>query len=307
MEQFFRNWLGVSLIGLVFLLSSSCESTTVIAKEPVTITIAGATAMQPVLYALTDEFSRQHPHIFFDIAGGGSTIGEERARQGQVDLAASTLISPTLPSPGTTGPAAAQLLRVPIGLDGLAIVVHQENRLANLTLLQLQELYSGRNWNWQAVGGVDAEVLLVTREAGSGTQTLFTERVMGQVPIALTAVVMPTSADVIDYVASHPTAIGYVSRAYVVDQLVASGAITATVVATTPTTTPKAANVRVVPLEDQLPTTAALQAQSYHLIQPLYLVSRNRPRDWAKQFIDFALSPRGQTIIARYHLPIRSR
>lgn len=304
MKQFCKKWLRLRSAGLALLLTTSCQSTDVIAKEPVTVTIAGATAMQPVLYALTDEFSRQHPYVFFDIAGGGSTIGEERVWQEQVDLAASTLISPTLP-PGGSAVSSAKLTRIPIGLDGLAIIVHRENRLANITLIELQELYSGRQWNWQAFGGQDAEILLVTREAGSGAHTLFTARVMGQVPIALTAVVMPTSADVVDYVASHPTAIGYVSRAYVVDELVVSAPITATATTTTPTAEPKPAKVRVVALENQLPTTAALQAQSYHLIQPLYLVSRNRPRDWAKQFIDFALSPRGQAIIARYHLPIR--
>ena len=306
MQQCCRKWLSLCIAGLALLLTTSCQSTDVIAKAPVTVTIAGATAMQPVLYALTAEFSRQHPHLFFDIAGGGSTIGEERVWQGQVDLAASTLISPTLP-PGGTGTSTAKLFRIPIGLDGLAIIVHKENGLANLTLIELQELYSGRQWNWQAFGGQDAEVTLVTREAGSGAHTLFTERVMGQVPMALTAVVMPTSADVVDYVASHPTAIGYVSRAYVIDELVASAPITATATTTTPTAETKAVKVRVVSLENQLPTTAALQAQHYHLIQPLYLVSRDRPRDWAKQFIDFTLSPSGQAIIARYHLPIRSR
>lgn len=306
MRQSCSKWLRLSLIGLALLLTSSCQPTDVSTKAPVTVTIAGATAMQPLLYALTAEFSRQHPHIFFDIAGGGSTIGEERVWQGQVDLAASTLLSPTLP-PGGIAPNAAKLFRIPIGLDGLAIIVHQENRLANVTLIELQELYSGRQWNWQAFGGQDAEVLLVTREAGSGAHTRFTERVMGQVPLALTAVVMPTSADVVDYVASRPTAIGYVSRAYVLDQLAVSGAVTTTATTTPPTSDVKAAKVRVISLEEQLPTTAALQAQSYHLIQPLYLVSRNRPHDWAKQFIDFTLSPRGQAIIARYHLPIRSR
>ena len=60
-----------------------------------------------------------------------------------------------------------------------------------------------------------------------------------------------------------------------------------------------------VTIEDQLPTHETLQAQTYFLIQPLYLVTNGQPHDWPKQFIDFALSPAGQAIVANYHLPIR--
>lgn len=305
MEPLLRTWLGIG-VALVVLFTSGCQPVDVIAKEPVTIKVAGATAMQPVLYALTSEFSRQHPYIFFDIAGGGSTIGEERLWQGQVDLAASTLISPTLPPTGLTTPGQQQQ-RTPIGLDGLAVIVHPDNPLTNLTLLQLQELYSGRAWNWQSLGWRDTDVILVTREDGSGARTLFNERVMGELPTALTAIVMPTSAYVVDYVATHPTAVGYVTRAYVVEEVNAAAALSPALTPSTPAATRVAPRVTVLAIENQLPTTAALREQSYHLIQPLYLVSQQRPRDWVKQFIDFTLSPQGQAIVARYHLPLRQR
>lgn len=304
MEQWLRTWLGIGA-ALAVLFTSGCQPVDVIAKEPVTIKLAGATAMQPVLYALTTEFSRQHPYIFFDIAGGGSTIGEERLWQGQIELAASTLISPTLPT-GLTTPS-QKLQRTPIGLDGLAVIVHPDNPLTNLTLIQLQGLYSGREWSWQSLGWLDADVVLITREAGSGARTLFDERVMGELPTALTAIVMPTSADVVTYVAAHPTAIGYVSRAYVVEQVSADAAPTAPQSTATPANEVVAPAVTMIAIENQLPTTEALREQSYHLIQPLYLVSQQRPRDWVKQFIDFTLSPQGQAIIARYHLPLRGR
>jgi len=305
MKQLLRSWLGIGM-ALALGFTSGCQSVDVIAKTPVTIKVAGATAMQPVLYALTSEFSRQHPHVFFDIAGGGSTIGEERLWQGQIDLAASTLISPTQPLPGLTTPG-QKLQRTPIGLDGLAVIVHPDNPLTNLTLLQLQELYSGRAWNWQSQGWLDTDVTLITREAGSGARTLFDERVMGELPTALTAIVMPTSGDVVDYVATHPLAIGYVSRAYVVEEInedTARPPLTTTAKPTGEAVTPR---VKLVAIEDQLPTMTALHEQSYHLIQPLYLVSQPRPRDWIKQFIDFTLSPQGQAIVARYHLPLRQR
>jgi phosphate transport system substrate-binding protein len=294
----------VSLLGatlLLMLLLASCQQTRIMTPESVTITVAGATAMQPVLVDLSSEFSRQHPHVLFDITGGDSTVGEERLYQGQVDLAVSTLISPALAatvSKDTANRTISPWQRIPIGLDGLAIIVHTSNPITNVTLLQLQELYSGRIWNWQALGGNDESVQLVTRETGSGSNALFTERVLSESSMALTAVVMPTSADVVEFVAATPGAIGYVSRAYVMEWLAPPPA-TAEPTATPPFT------IRLLQLENQQPTDVALQTQSYFLIQPLYLISRRPPRDPVKQFIDFVLSNPGQRIVARYHDPIR--
>lgn len=313
--------LAISFVG--------CQQTELTATEPVNVTVAGATAMQPVLVALTAAFNQQHPQVFFDIIGGDSTTGEERVRTGQVQLAASTLISPTVPSFLNAVDSRQQLVRTPLGLDGLVIIVNQRNPIDNLTLLQLQELYSGRTWNWQTLTdidlmvanadedeGADGTVLLVAREDGSGSRKLFDERVMGSVPLALTAVVMPTSGDVVDYVAQHPAAIGYVSRAYVMEQLslfddtIADDPVTDENQPSVSENNPSPESttsvpIRLVAVEGKLPTTEALRSQSYFLIQPLYLVSNGQPRGWPRQFIDFALSPAGQAIVARYHLPIR--
>jgi phosphate transport system substrate-binding protein len=290
------SWLATSLLLLI-----SCQQTQIATRKPVTISIAGATAIYPTLVDLTTEFSRQQPHVLFDISSGNSTLGEERVHLAQVDLAASTLISPTVPSERLTVPQIKPLRRVPIGLDGLVLITHQSNPIDNLTLLQLRELYSGRVWNWQELGGNDEAVHLITREDGSGSRTLFDERIMGIEPLALTAVVVPSNADVIDEVLRYEGAIGYVSRAFVIDLLQPKTAPSpSTLTATAPPPT-----VHLIKIEDQLPTAATLATQSYFLIQPLYLVTSSQPRAVVRQFVDFTLSPAGQAIVARYHHPIR--
>ena len=67
---------------------AGCAQVMIATPTPINLTIAGATAMQPVLYELTTEFTRQHPNVRFDLRGGGSTLGEERLLAGQIDLAA---------------------------------------------------------------------------------------------------------------------------------------------------------------------------------------------------------------------------
>lgn len=285
--------LRIGLMAALVLLAA-CQPPDVAPRRTTVIRIAGATAMQPVLYELTTAFTHQHPAVLFELAGGGSTTGEERVLAGQLDLAASTLISPTAPNVAP---------RTPIGLDGLAIIVHESNPLVSVTRAQLQALYSGRIFTWAEVGGLSDEVLLISREDGSGSRQLFEARVMGEEQVALTAVVMPTSGDVVAYVAKHPNAIGYVSRAYglaAIDQAAPNGTAAAT-----PDEAAPALGVKVVALDGQLPTQQAIQTQSYPLIQPLYLVSRTRPTGWLQQFIDFTLSPAGQAIVARYHGRVR--
>lgn len=282
-------WLMLALIGL-----AACQPPDVAPRRTTVVRIAGSSAMQPVLYELTTAFTRQHPTVRFEVTGGGSTTGEERVMAGQVDLAASTLISPTVPTTAR---------RTPIGIDGLALIVHASNPITTLTVSQLQTLYSGRSFNWVDVGGPPSELLLISREDGSGSRQLFEARVMGEEPVALTAVVMPTSGDVVAYVAKHPNALGYVSRAYVLAVL-ASPAAEATAVAT-PDEAARALGVNVVAVDGQIPTQQAIQTQSYPLIQALYLVSRTRPTGWLQQFVDFTLSPAGQAIVARYHGRVR--
>lgn len=287
----------------LLLLLAACQPPEVAPRRTTMLRIAGSTAVQPVLYELTAAFTRQHPTIRFEFTGGDSTAGEEQVMAGQVELAASTLLSSTVTAAGSQSTRPSTAIRIPIGLDGLALIVHPDNPVAKLTLAQVQALYNGRALTWEEVGGLPLEVLLISREEGSGHRQLFDTRVMGEERVSLTAVVMPTSHDVLEYVAAHPHAIGYVSQAYVtaaVDQ--ASQNLTAATPAAQATDSPA---VKVLMIEEQWPTQQAIQSQSYPLIQPLYLVSRVRPTGALQQFIDFALSPAGQAIVARYHGRVR--
>ncbi|MFN8443710.1 MAG: phosphate ABC transporter substrate-binding protein [Caldilineaceae bacterium] len=297
MQSRLRTLPTITLILVSFVLFG-CEQTQVATPEPVTITIAGATSMRPVLQALSAEFSRRHPAVLFDLRGGGSTIGEEQLVAGQIDLAASTL-TPSDPQNNQDITADQKIFRVPIGIDGLAIIVHRSNKVTALSLAQVRDLFSGKIVQWSAVGGDERDVLLVSREDGSGSRQLFESRLMGAEAVSLTAIVMPTSADVVDYVAKNPQAIAYVSRSYLVDQLdqvqpdVASS------------NNSLSNQVKVVALEGKLPTLENLKDSSYLLSAPIYLVGNGQPQGTIRQFIEFILGPVGQGIVGHYHARIR--
>ena len=282
---------------LVSYVLLACEQTQVATPEPITITIAGATSMRPVLQALSAEYSRRHPSVLFDLRGGGSTIGEEQLAAGQIDLAASTF-SPPEEEINQTIPADQKLFRVPIGIDGLAIIVHHSNTVAALSVAQVRDLFSGKFVHWSAVGGEDRDVLLVSREDGSGSRQLFESRLMGIDSVSLTAIVMPT-ADVVDYVAKNPQAIAYVSRSYLVEQL---DQVQSNVESPRDSLSNQ---VKVIALEGKLPTRENLKDSSYLLSAPIYLVGNGQPQGTIRQFVEFILGPVGQEIVGQYHARIR--
>jgi phosphate transport system substrate-binding protein len=260
--------------------------------------------MHPVLHDLAAEYARRQPHVQVVVHGGGSTLGEEQVTAGRIDLAAVALLPPETSAAAPPGFSAvrSQLMRTPIGVDGLAIVVHGSNPVEALSLQQLQDLFAGRLLDWQELGGAPGEIMLVSREDGSGTRLLFEERVMGEEPVSLTAVVMPTSADVVEYVSKTPSAIGYVSRSWVLEALTAAQGES---VRDADAENGGVRSLRVLRVEGYLPTLDTLRTQTYPLIQPIYLISRGEPRGTARQFIDFVLSPAGQAVVGRYHLRVR--
>jgi phosphate transport system substrate-binding protein len=221
--------------------------------------------MQPLVEELAQAYVERHKQVSIVVEGRGSQVGVELARQGEVDIGM------------TSGkqPQDALLWSTPIALDGIAIVVHPQNPIQGLTLLQLRDIFFGRVWDWRDVGGRAGEMVAISREDASGTRAVFEEMVMKGKRVTPTAVVMPSSRAVVEYVAAHPEAIGYVSMGYL------------------------SAEIKVLEIEGMEPTPQSVRQGSYHLLRPLFLVTRGEPTGEVKGFIDFALSPTGQSIVGR--------
>lgn len=302
------GWLAVGMLMILF-GATACTQVDIQTPAPRIVRIGGATSMRPVLEALATDFAANNPGLLIEIQGGGSTIGEAKVRDGRLRLGASTLIpdeiaTPTVEladeTPQTPAPADT-LQRVPIGVDAVAIVVNAHNPILELTSQQLQGIYSGRILDWQELGGNQGAIVLVSREDGSGARVAFESRIMGDAPVSLTAIVMPTSSAVVDYVATNPMAIGYVSSAFISD---AYADVKATAAGADEEATDKL-KVHALAVDGVSPGDAAVSDNSYPVLQPLFLVTNGAPSGWAKDFIDYALSPAGQETVGDYHTPVR--
>jgi phosphate transport system substrate-binding protein len=168
-----------------------------------------------------------------------------------------------------------------VARDGIALVVHPTNPITGLTLIQAHDLFSGRAIEWDDVGGSPGLVQVISREDGSGTRDAFEAMVMGNDRVTLTALVMPNSQAVVDYVTSDPRAIGYVSMGYLNGE------------------------ARVVSVEGLLPTPDNVSRGEYHLTRELVILSRPGAPPEAQAFLHFVLSPAGQAIVAQRYGRVR--
>jgi phosphate transport system substrate-binding protein len=209
---------------------------------------------------------RQHPEIRVDVQGGGSSAGIQAATQGAANLGAS--------SRELLGPE-KQLMEIPIAYDGIAVIVHPSNPVADLSVAQIKQIFTGRLTNWRDLGQAPREIDAINREEGSGTREAFEHLVMGQTEVSPAAMVQDSNGAVREIVAGDPNAIGYISAGLVDNR------------------------VKAVTIEGVLPTPENIKNQSYKLRRRFLLVSREAPTSTCKQFVDFVLSPQGQQILEK--------
>ena len=258
---------------LVTGLLASCGEP-VATPEPVFLQAAGSGSMVRLVSDLAAAFAEQSPQISIDVMGQGTQFGLKELAAGRVDLALVAWL------PADMG---RQWRATAVARDGIAIIVHPSNALVGVGLLQLQDLFSGRIYEWQGLGAAGSRdaVQVVSREAGSGTREAFEHLVMGEKRVTPLAVVAPSAEAVVNYVAEHPEAVGYVSM----------GAVTP--------------GVKVLSVEGEMPTSQSTQGGSYPLSHELWIVAAESPVRQVQSFLRFVQSPAGQEIVGRYSGRVR--
>lgn len=225
------------------------------------IILAGSTSVQPFAEVLAEEYMMLHTDVTIDVQGGGSAAGIMAARSDTADIGMS---SRALKADET------ELWWVEIAKDGLAIIVHPDNPVRNLTLNQVRDIYADAITDWSLVGGSKSDIHVFTREEGSGTRSAFESLLMGDVGITPRAMVQDSNGAVRQLVADDPAAIGFISLGLV------------------------DARVKSLTLEGVAATQENVINGTYGLTRPFLFVARSEPTGQARQFIDFTLSPDGK-------------
>ncbi len=234
-----------------------------------TVSTDGSTSMEKVIGALSESFMAQNGDVTVNYNPTGSGSGITAVQEGTCDIG---LSSRALKDEEKS----AGLKETVLAYDGIAIIVHPDNPVSDLTLEQIAQLYTGEITNWKDVGGNDAEVVLIGREAASGTRDGF-ESITGTKDACQYRQELTSTGDVITAVSQNPDAIGYASLASVKDSV-------------------KALSVGgVTPSED------TVKDGSYPVQRPFVLVTVEGKElsPAAQAFFDYALSSDAAGIIAK--------
>ena len=174
-----------------------------------TVSTDGSTSMEKVIGGLGEMFMELNDNVTFTYNPTGSGSGIKAVQEGRCDIG--------LSSRALKAEEAEQgLVGTVLAYDGIAVIVNPENTVEDLTVEQIAAIYTGEITNWSEVGGMEAEIVLVGREAGSGTRSGF-EEIVGVEDLCQYRQELTSTGDVITAVSQNPGAIGYASLASVKD------------------------------------------------------------------------------------------
>ena len=233
-----------------------------------TVSTDGSTSMEKVINSLGESFMAANKDVKFTYNPTGSGSGIQAVTEGRCDIGLSSRAL-------KDDEKASGLVETVLAYDGIAIVVSPENPVSDLDVDTIAKIYTGEITNWKDVGGNDAEIVLIGREAGSGTRDGF-ESITGTKDACAYRQELTSTGDVINTVSQNPNAIGYASLSAVGESV-------------------KALTVGGVKASE-----ATVKDGSYVVQRPFVLVTKEGTElsPAAQAFFDYAISPEVADIIA---------
>lgn len=202
---------GAIIIGIAMMVYGLCgmigDYRVVDTPDSVKIQISGSTTCLPIVEECALKYMKLNPNKTVFVAAGGSSAGIRAVSDDISDIGMSSRdLKPE------------ELLGVtvtPIAQDKIAIIVHPDNNINDITMDSLKRIYTGKTANFDYIDGRDDAIMVVTREQGSGTRSTFESVVMDNEEIADTAIVAPSNGILRKTVAGNTAGIGYISAGYV--------------------------------------------------------------------------------------------
>ena len=231
------------------------------------ITISGSTSVGPTMEMLAEAYEKNND-VKIEIQQVGSSAGIKNTIDGTSDLGMS--------SRDLKDQEAKEVDATEIALDGIAVVTNKDNPVSDLTTEQVKDIFTGKITNWKEVGGEDAQIVLVSREEGSGTRDGFQD-ILGfeSADLVKDAQICDGSGAVKSTIEGNKNAIGYISFGYVKDGI-------------------KSVKINGIEAND----TNVLSGD-YVISRPFLLTNKKgNLSDKAKSFVEFILSEEGQNIVS---------
>jgi phosphate transport system substrate-binding protein len=250
------------------------------------ITVKGSDTMVILAQRWAELYMKNNPQTTIQVTGGGSGVGITALINGTTDICNAsrpmkqTEIEKLKARYNTLG------VEIPCAKDGVTIFLNEANKVTELTLKQISDIYTAKIRNWKELGGVDAEIRLYGRENSSGTYTYLHDEVV-KADYASTVQSLPGTAAVVNAVKKDVNGIGYGGAAYAVGV--------------------KYAKVK----KDEsstgyVPSAETIANNQYPITRYLYMYLRNRPTGETKKYIDWILGVEGQRVVTEIgYFPVK--
>ena len=232
-----------------------------------------------------ERYQEMHPEVRISVTGGGSGTGIAALINGTVDIANASrqIKAEEVESAQVNGITPVEFV---IARDAIAVIVHPDNPVSQLSLQQISDIYSGKIDNWSEVGGEDRPIVRLSRETNSGTHVYFLEIVLrlgeaeNETLFSMDTLLLPSSEGIINEIRQNPNAIGYDGLGYVPADLKTIAVAT------------NAAGPFI------LPSIQTVDDGSYPIARDLYMYTSGEPAGAVKDYLDWILSGEAQAIVA---------
>lgn len=234
--------------------SSSSGATNTRGGYPQPITIAGSTALLPLVKQAAADYQKKNPTVKISVSGGGSRVGITQAAQGGIDIGNSDIPAPNEPG----------LVDHRVAVVNFSVVVNPASGVTNLTKAQIASIFTGKVTNFSAVGGKNVQITVVNRPRSSGTRAVFVQKLMNGAQPLETGLTQDSSGTVKSIVEQTPGAVSYVANGYV-----------------------KGPNIVAVSIDGVAPTNDNVTSGKYPFWSYEHMFTKGQPTKSAADFIAF--------------------
>ena len=238
------------------------------------VVIKGSTTVLPIAQGALDAYMKAHPGVNISLSGGGSGEGIKALIDKSTDIATSSREIKDKEISLAKNKGVNPKAHI-VAIDAIVPIVHPGNKVQNLTIDQLSQIYQGKITNWKEVGGDNLQIVAISRDSSSGTFESWAELVLHKAKVTPRAQMQASNGAIVQAISKNRYAIGYVGFGYL-------------------NKTVKGVSVNGIPA-----TMQTALAKQYPVARPLYMYTNGEPRGETAGYIKFILSPAGQKVVAK--------